>query len=188
MGNSNMDEAEQAEKALAGVSKYIDIFFDRAPVMMHSLNRGGRIVRVNRRWLQRLGYKRREVIGRMGVEFLTEESRVWAVRETLPFFWRVGSARSIGYQFVTNEGGVLDVLLDAEACPTTMGGLVSYAVLREGHDLTQWEQASTTMMVIQQLTHFRDNFQNGVAAGRIDSPEPVPGRHSSHRAIPLRKT
>ena len=117
MGNSNMDEADaEAEKARAGVSKYIEhLLRPRAGDDAFDSNRGGRIVRVNRRWLQRLGYKRREVIGRMSVEFLTEESRVWAVRETLSLFWRVGSARSIGYQFVTNEGGVLDVLLDAEA-------------------------------------------------------------------------
>ena len=68
--------------------------------MMHSLGPDGRLIKVNRLWLQTLGYDWEDVQGRKSTEFLTEESRLWASHDTLPLFWRVGSARSVGYQFV----------------------------------------------------------------------------------------
>ena len=145
-------------QALRLTNASCDIIFDRAPVMMHSLDRGNTIVKVNRRRLQRMGYKRSEVLGRKTVDFLTEGSRVSAVK-TLPLFWRVGSARSIGYQFVKKNGQILEVLLDAEVSPTNTG-LYSYAAIREGHGLTQLEQSSTTIRALQQLTRFRGTVES----------------------------
>ena len=49
------------------------------------------------------------------MELLTEPSRLWAVRDTLPLFWRVRKARSIGYEFLRADGRVMEVLLDADA-------------------------------------------------------------------------
>ena len=100
MGYGNMVEPQEAKKALEAVNRYMDVVFDRAPLMMHSLTKDGTIVRVNRRWLEKLGYKRDEVLGRKSIEFMTDESHARAVKDTLPLFWRVGSARSVGYRFV----------------------------------------------------------------------------------------
>ena len=140
MGYGNMVEPQQAKKALEAVNRYMDVVFDRAPLMMHSLTKDGTIVRVNRRWLEKLGYKRDEVLGRKSIEFMTDESRARAVKDTLPLFWRVGSARSVGYRFVPKNGHVFDVLLDAEASTTASGRLLSYAAIRSAHDLRQWER------------------------------------------------
>ena len=75
-----------------------------APVMMHSLDEGGRLLRVNRRWAQELGYEPRDVLGRAGIDFLTEPSRAWAIRDTLPLFWKALRARSVGYEFFRADG------------------------------------------------------------------------------------
>ena len=67
---------------------YFDHLFDTAPVMMHSLDSDGRIIEVNRLWLQRLGYERQDVLGMKSTDFLSEESRLRAIKDTPPLFWR----------------------------------------------------------------------------------------------------
>ena len=68
---------KSAERALAEIDRYMNTLFDRAPVMMHSIDRSGRLVRVNRRWLHGLGYKKREVLGKRSIDFLTDSFANW---------------------------------------------------------------------------------------------------------------
>ena len=159
MGRRGNAEYQHAQTSLGEVNRYIDILFNRAPIMMHSLDPSGAIVRVNRRWTRTLGYSKSEAVGLGRLEFLTEESRVWAITDTLPLFWRTGSARSVGYQFVKKNGRVMDVLLDAEAFPATAGKSFSYAAIRKGYDLAQWEQASTTITAIKALSQMRRDLE-----------------------------
>lgn len=147
------------------------MLFDHAPVMMHAVDRNQRIVRVNRRWLQRLGYKRAEVLGHSSVDFLTDESRAWGVKDAIPLFWRVGSSRSAGAAFVKKDGRVLDVLIDAEVCPVTLCEFSAYAVLRDGHDSTQWEQASRTLRALQELTGVQSKIESVLLATEGDAPD-----------------
>ena len=50
-------------------SERLDLIFESAPVMMHSIDKSGRIVAVNREWLKRLGYERNEVLGKKSTDF-----------------------------------------------------------------------------------------------------------------------
>ena len=143
MNLAGVSEQERNETALRVADETFDMLFDRAPVMMHATDGEGRLIRVNRLWLRRMGYEKDEVLGHKSTEFLTEESRQRAIKDTLPLFWRVGSARSIGYQFVRKNGQIIDVLLDAELARDNSGNTFSIATLREDHDPTQWEQAAT---------------------------------------------
>ena len=110
----NIVSPDHARRLLQAAEEYFDYLFENAPVMMHTIGQDGRLIRVNHRWLEELGYEREEVLGRKSIDFLTAESQVRALRDTLPLFWRVGSARSIGYQILRKDRQVLDVLLDAE--------------------------------------------------------------------------
>ena len=129
---SNQGWAEEASRVL---TKQIDSLFNKAPVMMHSIDADGRIIKVNRRWLRRMGYRKNEVIGQRSIDFLDEESRRRAMEDTLPLFWRAGSARSVGYRFVRKSGRVLDALLDAEAFPIAGATSCTLATIREGDSL-----------------------------------------------------
>ena len=46
--------AVQDDLALDSAERYFDIVFDCAPVMLHSIDKDGRIVKVNGRWLVEL--------------------------------------------------------------------------------------------------------------------------------------
>ena len=164
-----IDEVERLAQAVSVVNHAIDIVFDHAPVMMHSIGRDGRMIQVNRRWLQTLGFEVAEVLGKKSTEFLTEQSRDRAVNETLPLFWRAGSARSVGYRYISKDSSVLALLLSAEVMLLSAGILCSYATLYNVDDPTQWEQASATMGILRQLTHIR-HILDGFLPGNRELP------------------
>ena len=86
-----------------------------------------------------------------------------AAKETLPLFWRTGSARGVGYQFVKKDGEIVDVLLDMDVSPATIGEPFNYAAIRKAHDLAQWEEA-TTLAGLQQLSRVRFNLESVLLA------------------------
>ena len=169
MGNETVAERDHPRNAVRALAEYSDVIFDRAPVMMHAVNKGGKLVKVNPRWSQRLGYKRKDVTGRPAPDFLTPESRARALKDTLPLFWRVGSARNIGYRFVKRDGRTLDVQLDAEVVTTPGRTVLGYAALRDPDDLDQWEQASATITSLKQLANLQRKYESVLSVTK--SPE-----------------
>ncbi len=117
-------EAEVQRKLQASESRYRTLY-NNTPVMMHSINRDGRIISVNDHWLHTLGYEREEVVGRRSTEFLTEASRRYAVEEVLPEFFKSGSVSDIEYQMVRKDGWVIEVLLSAVIQRDGAGGALS---------------------------------------------------------------
>ena len=107
-----LEKHSQRFEHLLGRYQYL---YNHTPVMMHSIDRDGKMNSVNEYWLQTLGYKESEVLGRPSTDFLTEESRRRAVEENLPRFWKTGVVKNIEYQMVKKNGDVIDVHLSAVA-------------------------------------------------------------------------
>ena len=99
--------------------------YEHTPVMMHSIDRDGRLTAVNNRWLEVLDYERSEVIGRRSTDFLTPSSRRYAFEVALPAFFEKGEAEGVFYQMVKKDGEVLDVSLSATAELDEAGEVVS---------------------------------------------------------------
>ena len=152
-------QTASAQRASEVVGSSIDTLFHWAPVMMHSIGRDGRLIRVNRRWVQRLGYTEEEALGRKSTEFLTEESRARALKDTLPLFWGVGSARSVGYRLVGKDGRILDLCMDAELVRGSAGEPQTLAALYGPDDLSEWELASTAIRSLLELSRMRRTFE-----------------------------
>jgi PAS domain S-box-containing protein len=113
-------------------------------VMLHSIDDEGRLVSVSDYWLASLGYERDEVVGRASTDFLTDESRRYAVDVVIPAFRESGACRDIEYQFVKKNGEVIDVLLSAIAERDAAGAMVrSLAVLV---DITARKQAEEAVI------------------------------------------
>ena len=149
--------------------------FENAPVMMHSIDKDGRIVAVNHKWLERLGYERDEVLGKKSVDFLTTTSRARAATDTLPLFWQTGSARSVRYQFLSKTGDRADLLLDAVACPPAMGACATFAALYEPEDPVGWRAASLTLHNLLQLALEQEKCATSGPAHEASSTQSVCG-------------
>jgi len=106
-------ERERKEEELAHSEQRYRELYHRTPVMLHSIDREGRLMAVSDYWLRYLGYSEDEVIGRKTGEFLTEESRRRATEEVLPEFFRTGQCRNVPYQVIKENGDIIDVVLSA---------------------------------------------------------------------------
>jgi PAS domain S-box-containing protein len=105
------------------------------PAMAHSIDAEGRILEVTDMWLDRLQYRREEVIGRPSTDFLTLESAGRARETMLPRFFEEGRCERVPYQLVRKDGTLLDVLLSAVLKPAKDGQPPrSLAVLQEVSD------------------------------------------------------
>ena len=91
MGQLNTSTHDWIAKELRLLRRTSDILFNRAPCMMHMLNQGGRIANVNQQWLDTLGYKRDDVVGRSSVEFLTKSGNTRWNRNRMPL--RIGGVQ-----------------------------------------------------------------------------------------------
>ncbi|MCB9948546.1 MAG: PAS domain S-box protein, partial [Rhodospirillaceae bacterium] len=102
--------AQDAEHATA--ERY-RLLYKRTPAMMHSVDRDGILVAVSNLWLEKLGYRREDVIGRPASDFLTPESAHKAVTDALVPLRQTGACKDVDLQFVTRTGEILDTQLSA---------------------------------------------------------------------------
>lgn len=83
------------------------------PAMLHSVDGNGLIVTVTDHWLQKLGYRREEVIGRPISDFFTPADRARLSGEALRDFISQGDFDNEERQVVTKDGQVLDLIVSA---------------------------------------------------------------------------
>jgi len=88
---------------------------DTIPAMMHSIDAVGRLTGVSDRWLQRLGYTRREVLGQPISSFLATASRQIFLESSFPAFLAGRNVSNVEYQMVCRDGSLIDVELSARS-------------------------------------------------------------------------
>ena len=126
-------EREKAEgESRRSAARYRRLY-ERAPVMMHSIDRRGCLIQVNDAWLRALGYDRDEVIGEDFTKLMAdEETRRWFQTTVLPRFLATGIAKDVRYGLVTKSGNVMEVEVSAFAERDEKGNVVSsMAVLND---------------------------------------------------------
>ncbi len=85
--------------------------YHKTPVMLHSIDVEGRIIRVSDHWLEKMGYTRKEVIGKKLTSFYTEDSRRYAEDVIFPEFFVTGFCQDIPYTYVTKNNEKIEILL-----------------------------------------------------------------------------
>ncbi len=108
-----LDKQRGLNRALRHSDDRYRRLYDDSPVMLHSIDSAGRLVSVSRYWLDKMGYRREEVLGRKSIDFLDEESRRRALDEVQPRLVREGSVTDVEYRFVKKDGETFDTLLSA---------------------------------------------------------------------------
>lgn len=163
--------------ALEVLKDSFEVIFEGSPLMAHSIDEEGRLIAVNRRWLEVLQYERSQVLGKRSVDFLTAESRIRALQNTLPVFWLVGSARNVWYRMEKGDGTVIEVILDAELVSDEKGDPRSIAILREPDPPLEWEHARALLSTLHDLAVTRQNLGRLIEAverGGVDGVD-LPG-------------
>ena len=87
--------------------------FRMAPTMATSIGEDGRYLDVNDAFLARLGYARRDMIGRRPGEFVTAESAIRIDNELLPTLRRTGRLENKPVDFVAKNGDIVSCLTNS---------------------------------------------------------------------------
>jgi diguanylate cyclase (GGDEF)-like protein/PAS domain S-box-containing protein len=87
--------------------------YTQTPAMLHSIDAKGRILSVSQLWLDTLGYREEQVVGRPLADFLTPDSARYAVEVVFPQSKVDGRCDNVAYQMVAKDGSILDVLLSS---------------------------------------------------------------------------
>jgi PAS domain S-box-containing protein len=140
---------KRAEQALReSEANYRELYL-KTPVMLHSIDAEGNLLDVSDYWLEQMQYRRDEVVGRDIGDFMTEESRVFAVEVGRPALLRDRVVRHVPYKFVRKDGSVLDVLLNAIAQRGEDGAFVRS--LSVSVDVTEWLNTEEALRQMQRI-------------------------------------
>lgn len=168
----DVTERERVSEALARSEARYRRLYERAPMMLHSIDREGRLIGVSGYWLQQLGYREDEVLGRPSTDFLTEASRRYARETVLPEFFRAGVVTNVPYQVVRADGSIIDVLLSGVAEYDETGAIEhSLAVMT---DVTRRRQAEAEYRDIFEKTS--DGVFRSTPDGRLLQANPALAR------------
>lgn len=100
--------------------KYRDLY-RLTPAMLHTVDGDGNIVTVTDHWLQKLGYRRDEVVGRPTTDFFSESDRKRYAEGRLQELISQGDFNNEERQVVTKEGRILDLVVSAISHRDTTG-------------------------------------------------------------------
>ena len=92
----DLTDRNKAIKSLRESEERFQMLFNNAPLGYQSLDENGCLVEVNQAWLDSLGYKRDEVIGKWFGDFLNPDF-VSAFQERFPLFLKTGKIHSEFY-------------------------------------------------------------------------------------------
>ncbi len=110
----NINTRKEIEMALEKSLKKYRSIYNKAPVMMHSINERLEIISVSDFWLDKMGYERNEVIGRTPYDFMVKEAE-GEVEANLEKLFNGGFIKNIEYKYIKKSGEVMDVILSAVA-------------------------------------------------------------------------
>ncbi|MEE4365201.1 MAG: PAS domain-containing protein [Desulfotignum sp.] len=117
-------QRKEAEKKLRmSEERYRDIYH-KTPIMLHSIDTQGRIIRVSDHWVEVMGFARKEVIGRHLTDFFTTESKNYALSTIFPHFFETGFFKDVPYTYIKKNGGKIDILLSCYGVRDETGQVV----------------------------------------------------------------
>ncbi|WP_428100640.1 sigma 54-interacting transcriptional regulator [Candidatus Rariloculus sp.] len=109
------------------------------PAMLHTVDTHGRIVHVSNHWLNKLGYRRDEVIGRLITDFLTRETRARLDEEGLKNVIASGDLDNEPRNFVTKSGETVEVIVSSARDSSDEGEVIGLLVASK--DVTERNEA-----------------------------------------------
>ena len=109
--------------------------FRKAPTMATSIGEDGRYLDVNDAFLERLGFERRDMIGRRPADFVTADSAERIDKELLPTLRRTGRLENKPVAFVTKSGEIVNCLTNSLVEHDPAGAFVrTVAIYTESSD------------------------------------------------------
>jgi PAS domain S-box-containing protein len=144
--------------AQARLEQHYRELYRATPAMLHTVDRNGRITNVSDRWLETLGYRREEVLGRVITEFMGREMRETLGGGRLEDLIAVGELENVPRSYVTKSGEVLEVEVSATGDRDPSGAVV--ALLVASKDVTARNRAERQLRAaFEENARLRDELE-----------------------------
>jgi PAS domain S-box-containing protein len=161
--------AEVTDQARAAF-KYRDLYRS-TPAMLHTLDADGHIQTVTDHWLQKLGYKREEVLGRPITDFYSDADRRRFSGTRLAEAINRGNFTNVDRQMVTKDGRVLDIVMSSISHRDARGKERKRAEHRLRRTLA--ENARLREELEQERDYLREEVNVAMNLGRIVGTSPA---------------
>jgi PAS domain S-box-containing protein len=142
-------EIEASQKALRESEERFRILFDRAPIGYQSLDFNGNFIEVNETWIEMLGYRREDVLGKWFGSFLAPDY-VESFRERFPLFKEWGKVHS-EFVMIKKDGSYMTVAFDGRIGHTPDGEFKQTHCVLE--DVTELRLAEETLRESEERFH-----------------------------------
>lgn len=155
-------EREQAEQDLKESEEKFRALYNNAPLSYQSLNEDGSFNDVNPAWLNTLGYKREEVIGKFYRDFIHPESRTH-FDKNFPAFKKRGYVHDVQFKIRHKKGHYLDISFEGRVGYNPDGSFKqTYCVFQ---DITERKQAEEALKESEQL--FSQMFEQSIVSTQL---------------------
>ncbi|HSI50412.1 MAG TPA: response regulator [Ideonella sp.] len=169
---------KQAEAKVSRQADELEDLYNEAPCGYHSLDAGGKVLRINATELRWLGRQRDEVVGQPIQAFLTPASAE-TLREHFPKLQATGELKELEMAFVRRDGSTFPVLVSASVVRDAQGRfqgirsvLVDYSRLRrEQETLRRVLAASPIAVRLAAAADDRMMFMNQAYCDLVQRPE-----------------
>jgi PAS domain S-box-containing protein len=153
------------------------------PAMLHTVDKHGRITHVSDRWLETLGFRREEVLGRVITEFMGKELQATLGGGRLEDVIAAGELEDEPRTYVTKSGDVLEVEVSATGDRDPSGAVV--ALLVASKDVTARNRAERQLRAAfeenarlreeleRERDYLREEVQISMNYGRIIGESPA---------------
>ena len=101
-------------------SQILDIFFEKSPFALQSLNESGHIINVSSAWLDILGYSKEYVIGKPFRDFLSDNYKDH-FKECFPIFKEMGQISDVEFEMKKKDGGIIFVSFNGKIIHDSKG-------------------------------------------------------------------
>ncbi|MEL6301312.1 MAG: sigma 54-interacting transcriptional regulator [Pseudomonadota bacterium] len=133
----DMDEAAELEARYAAM-------YRATPAMLHNVDQKGRITDVSDHWLKKLGFERKDVLGKSILGFLSEDNRrAIGGQERLEYLIASGGITNSEREMVTRDGRTLELMMSTLAERNAAGEVVRMLVASK--DVTERNEAERAL-------------------------------------------
>jgi PAS domain S-box-containing protein len=167
----------------ARIEEHYRELYRATPAMLHTVDAHGRILHVSDRWLQKLGYRRDEVVGRMITDFMGPDYRATLENGKLEARIAHGELENQPGTYLTKSGDAVEVVVSATADRDSTGAVV--ALLVASKDVTERNRAERQLRAAfeenarlreeleRERDYLREEVQVSMNFGRIIGESPA---------------
>ncbi|MBL8588072.1 MAG: diguanylate cyclase [Methylobacteriaceae bacterium] len=173
--NLMQQRQRQDREALAAARDALGSIYDETPALLFTMTFDGVVVGAGRFFVEAVGYRRDEIVGRSFAQVVAPSARGRLYREALARLHGDGFARDVPLEVQRRDGEIIDVLFSAEIDPSDPARGRAVCVMTDVSALRAAERRLREQAFTDALTGlpnragFDEHLRAGLGAGRIDS-------------------